>query len=146
MMEPWRRPDLVVRAPPGVAAGPTARAPVPRSREGRTARSEDEPHPQLCLAGIAQPAAHGAVEVEQQRAGRRVTEVVGVGEVEDVEDGLERAAPAEPERPREAHVPGEELVLLAQGVAWEDGPVRTDPLGGAGGALAGARVARAALL
>src|SRR6185436_20307734 len=67
-------------------------------------------------------------------------------EVEDVDDGLQRAAPAEPERPREAHVPGEELVLLAQGVAREDGTVRADPLARAGGALAGPRVPRAALL
>ena len=55
-------------------------------------------------------------------------EVVGVGDVEHLEDGLERALAAEVERPGEPNVPGEESVVLPDRVPLEDVAVGADAL------------------
>ena len=82
--------------------------------------------------GSPTPAPDRAVEVEDQVRGLRHEDVRAVEEVEDLDDRLDRDALAELELLREAHVEGGVGVVLAAGVALDDGAVRTDAVGGAG--------------
>ena len=74
------------------------------------------PNTDLDFAGVAEAGLDGAVEVEQQARGGGVAEVVRVEQVEDLHDGFQSAV-AHGNGTREAYVPGEEPVFLAQGVA-----------------------------
>ena len=74
------------------------------------------------------PTAYRPVKVEEQRPVRGVERVVRVDQVEDLEDGFDRSAAAEGERPRQLQVPGDELVVAPQRVALQDRAVRADPV------------------
>src|SRR6266536_2208356 len=74
--------------------------------------SEQPPHARLQLARITQPRADSAVEV-QERPGGRVLEVVGSGQVEELDQEFELATRARGEGPREAHIPGEQRIPFA---------------------------------
>src|SRR6185437_4962829 len=90
------------------------------ARRGR--RLEQVSPADLELPRLAQAAPQGAVEIAEYAGARRIAEVVGVGDVEDLEDGLERPPRTQVERSREADVPREEGVVLADGVPLEHVP------------------------
>src|SRR3989441_9865713 len=104
---------------------------------------EQPPRPHLQLPGIAQPRADRAVEVEKQAAVGRVLEVVLVGDVEDIERRLELLMAPEIDGARDAHIPGEERVVLAQGVPRQHAPVRAVAVGWRRGPLTARRRERA---
>src|SRR5689334_5561721 len=85
-----------------------------------TCRLEDPPHARLQLPWVAQARANRSVEVEQQVAVRRIPEVVAVEQVEHLDDELRLVPHADVERLREADVPREVGVVLAQRVAEQD--------------------------
>ena len=73
-----------------------------------------------------------------------ILEVVGVGHVEHLEDRLERALPAEVERPGQPDVPREDGVVAADRVPLQHVAVGADPLRRLGRTLPGRQVVRAA--
>src|SRR6266496_3762779 len=106
---------------------------------------EHPPQARLHLPRVAEPGPDGPVEVEEQRRGRGVPEVVGVGEVKDLDDRLDFTLVADRDRPRDAHVPREEGVVLAQRVALQDGAVGADAVLRGRGALTAGEVVDALL-
>ena len=92
------------------------------------ALSKNVPHADLHFARVAQAGLYGAVEVEEQARGGGVPVVVCVEQVEDLDNGLQSSR-SHRNRSRKAHVPREEPVILAQGVALDDADVGADPVG-----------------
>src|SRR5207249_2139721 len=89
---------------------------------------EHPPHTRLQLPRVAEPRADRAVEVLVRRARRGIPEVVGVGDVEDLDQSLELSPRASREWPRDADVLGEVRVVLADGIPQEDVPIGADPV------------------
>src|SRR5437762_13586065 len=106
---------------------------------------EHPPHSRLHLARVAQPRADGAVEVEEQAAVGGVLEVVGVREIEHLDHQLHLLPPGV-DGARDAHVPGEVRVILAERIPLQDRAIGADAVLRARGPLPGADVAGAALL
>ena len=86
--------------------------------------SEPDPNAELRLSRVAKSVLYGAVEVEDQVRDLRAPNVLAVRQVEDLENGFDRERGIiEPERSRDADVPGKELVVLPQRVALDDAAV-----------------------
>src|SRR5437763_16834978 len=90
-----------------------------------TALSEQPSYSRLQLARVAQPRAERAVEVLVD-CGPGVPDVIGVRHVEDRDQGFELAAQASGDRPRDAVVPGEVGVVLADAGPQHDAPMSAD--------------------
>src|SRR4029077_10593652 len=95
--------------------------------------SEEPPQARLQLARVAQSGTDGAVEV-QVRSHARVFEVVGVRDVEDLDECLELTSRTCRERPRDPNVPRKIGIVLAERVPQQDAAIGADAVSRAGGA------------
>src|SRR3989442_12640375 len=84
---------------------------------------EQHSHAELRLTRVAVTALDGPVEIEDEVGHLRPLDVAAVGQIENLEDGL-HGGPAHPEVPRDAQIPAEELVVLAERVALDDRAIR----------------------
>src|SRR5688572_16225182 len=135
----WRRRSATCSPP-----SPTDPGPGQRYRLTDELGLEDIAHSRLHLARLPQPAPNGPVEGEERTAGGRVLEVVVVGQVEYLDDRLQRALGAQRDRLGDPEVPGEVGVVAADRVSLEHVAVGADALARQGGPLAGADIACAA--
>jgi hypothetical protein len=84
--------------------------------------------PSWSCRGSPEAALDGAVEVEDEVGDLGALDVPAVGEVEDLEDWLERGVAREPQSARHAEVQREELVVLPLRIARDDRPIGLNPI------------------
>src|SRR5207244_4254916 len=105
----------------------TMSRPVTRSLIALALQLEQDAHADLGLSRIAEAALDGPIEIEHEVGHLRPLDVAVVGQVEHLENRLNDGA-AGLEVSRDAQIPTEELIVLAQCVALDDRAVRLNAI------------------